>query len=113
MNHAVEDRESLKLNLQTKLRTTFEKTIDNPVLKAHLAWGILSDQLEAILGTEVHQQWFKSVHPLVLKNNILLLQTKNQFASHWINTHYQQLVDALVMVQDRRYSCFFISPKKN
>ena len=110
MNRAVEG--SLRLNIQNKLRTTFEKTIDNPVVKAQLSWNILSDQLEAILGTEVHNQWFKSVQPLVLKNNILLLQTKNKFASHWINTHYQQLVDALIMIQDRKYTCFFISPKK-
>lgn len=110
MNHVVD--ENLKQRLQNKLKTTFERTIDNPMLKAQLSWNILSDQLEAILGPEVHKQWFSSIQPLVLKNNILLLQTKNQFASHWINTHYQQLVDALIMVQDQRYTCFFISPKK-
>lgn len=110
MNHAVEDK--LKITLQNKLKTTFEKTIDNPVIKAQTTWSLLSDQLEAILGTEIHQQWFKHIQPLVLKNNILLLQTKNQFASHWINTHYQQLVDALIMIQDRKCTCFFISPRK-
>jgi hypothetical protein len=110
MNHVIDD--NLKINLQNKLKTTFEKTIDNPVIKAQMTWTVLSDQLESILGSEVHQQWFKNIQPLVLKNHILLLQTNNQFASHWINTHYQQLVDALIMIQDRRCTCFFISPKK-
>lgn len=110
MNHVVED--TLKINLKNKLKTTFETTIDNPVIKAQVSWNLLSDQLEAILGPEVHKQWFDSIQPMVLKNNILLLQTKNQFASHWINTHYQQLVDALIMIQDQKYTCFFISPKK-
>lgn len=111
MNHIVE--ETLRLNLHNKLKTTFETTIDNPVIKAQLSWDLLSDQLEAILGQTVHRQWFDDIQPLVLKNNILLLQTKNKFASHWINTHYQQLVDALITIQDPRYTCFFISPKKN
>lgn len=110
MNHIAND--NLKQNIHKKLKTTFEKTIDNPMLKAQLSWDILSDQLEAILGIEIHTQWFKSIQPLVLKNNILLLQTQNQFASHWINTHYQQLVDALLMIQDPKFTCFFISPRK-
>lgn len=110
MNHIVDDE--LKFNIQNKLKNTFERTIDNPVLKAQLTWDILSDQLSAILGNEIHNQWFKNIKPLVLKNNILLLQTETQFASQWINTHYQQLVDALIMIQDKKYTCFFISPKK-
>lgn len=110
MNHFVEDE--LKANIQNKLKNTFEKTIDNPVVKAQVAWNLLSDQLQAILGPEVHKQWFNNVRPLVLKNNILLLQTETSFASQWINTHYQQLVDALITIQDRKYTCFFIAPKK-
>jgi chromosomal replication initiation ATPase DnaA len=110
MNHLVDDE--LKINIQNKLKNTFEKTIDNPVLKAQLSWDILSDQLNAILGNEVHNQWFKNIQPIVLKNNILLLQTETNFASQWINTHYQQLVDALIMIQDKKYTCFFISPKQ-
>jgi hypothetical protein len=110
MNHFVED--DLKICIQNKLKSTFKKTIDNPVIKAQLTWDILSDQLEAILGSEIHNQWFKNIQPIVLKNNILLLQTETNFASQWINTHYQQLVDALLTLQDRKYTCFFISPKK-
>jgi chromosomal replication initiation ATPase DnaA len=111
MNHFVEDE--LKANIQSKLKNTFEKTIDNPVVKAQITWDLLSDQLQAILGNEIHQQWFKKIRPIVLKNNILLLQTDTAFASQWINTHYQQLVDALITIQDRKYTCFFIAPKKS
>ena len=110
MNHFVEDE--LKVNIQNKLKNTFEKTIDNPVVKAQITWNLLSDQLQAILGSEIHKQWFKKIRPIVLKNNILLLQTDTAFASQWINTHYQQLVNALIIIQDKKYTCFFIAPKK-
>ena len=110
MNRALE--EQLKLRLHKKLKSTLDKTIDNPVLKAYLTWQILSDQIKTILGDQVFNQCFKKVQPLVLKNNILLLQTETNFAAQWINTHYQELVDALVLTQDRKYTCFFIFPKK-
>lgn len=109
MNRIAENE--LKINIRNKLKSTLNKTIDNPVIKAHLSWEILSEQLQAILGSEVHAQWFKNISPIVLKNNILLLQTETSFASQWINTHYQELVDALLLIQDRKYTCFFISPK--
>ena len=102
----------LKINIQNKLKSTFTKTIDNPVVKAHQSWSILSDQLQAILGPEVHNQWFKNIQPLVLKNNILLVQTETNFASQWIHTHYQELVDSLMLIQDKNLTCFFLSPKR-
>ena len=111
MNHLIDDE--LKINIQKKLKSTFKKTIDNPVIKAQISWDLLSDQLADILGKEVHSQWFKNIQPLVLKNNILLLQTETNFSAQWINTHYQQLVDALIMIQDKKYTCFFIAPKKD
>ncbi len=103
--------EELKLNLQKKLKKTFKKPIDNPVLKARVSWNVLSEQLHAMLGEEIHTQWFHKVRPIILQNNVLLLQADSKFASQWINTHYQQLVDALIIIQDRKYTCFFISPK--
>lgn len=111
MKHLV--NEELKIKIQKKLKNTFTKTIDNPVIKAHDAWSYLSDQLLDILGHEVHTQWFKNVQPLVLKSNVLLLQSETQFSAQWINTHYQKLADALIMTQDKKLTCFFISPKKN
>ncbi len=110
MKHVAD--EQFRINLQEKLKNTFDKTIDNPVLKAHVSWNMLSEQLHAMLGQEIHSQWFKNIRPLILKNNILLLQAESQFASQWITTHYQQLVDALILIQDKKYTCFFISPKR-
>ena len=110
MNHFVDEKE--KINLHNKLKSTFQKTIDNPVIKAQSSWELLSEQLHDILGDTIHKQWFSNIQPLVLKNNILLLQTETSFAAQWINTHYQQLVDALLTIQDSRYTCFFIAPKK-
>ena len=108
MNQTIDKK--LQINIQNKLKSTFERTIDNPVIKGQISWNIISDQLEAILGPEVHTQWFSKVSPIVLKNNILVVQTTSQFASQWVNTHYQQLVDALILIQDKKHTCFFISP---
>ena len=110
MKYIVEDE--LKINIQKKLKSTFQKTIDNPVLKAFEVWDIVSEQLLDILGPEIHGQWFKKVKPLLLKNNILLRQTQNHFAAQWINTHYQQVVEAILTTQDKKLSCFFIAPSK-
>jgi len=110
MNHVINDE--LKNKIHKELKSTFNKTIDNPVIKAHITWGMLSEQLKDILGNEVHKQWFHHIHPIVFKNNVLLLQTESRFASQWINTHYQELVDALITIQDKKYTCFFIAPKK-
>lgn len=110
MNRVVDKH--LKLNIQNKLKSTFSKTIDNPVVKAHQTWEILSEQLKAILDNEVYAQWFNKVQPIILKNNILIVQAETTFAARWINTHYQELVDSLLLIQDKKHSCFFIAPKK-
>lgn len=111
MNHHVD--ENLKLKLHKKLKSTFTRTIDNPVVRANDVWKILNEQLACILDHQVHSQWFKPIKPLVLNNNILLLQTENQFAERWINTHYQELVELLLSAQDAKLSCFFMAPRKN
>lgn len=111
MNNYIGD--NFKNNLHKKLQSTFSKTIDNPVVKANDVWNILNDQLSCVLGPEVHSQWFKPIKPIVLNNNILLLQAENQFAERWINTHYQELVELLLSAQDKKLSCFFIAPRKN
>ena len=110
MKHTVD--KSLKFHIQKNLKNTFDSTIDNPMIKAQECWGLLSEQLFDILGPEVHTQWFKPINPLVLKNNILLLQTHSNFSAQWINTHYQGLVEALIKSQDKKLTCFFIAPKK-
>ena len=111
MTAVFEDK--LKLKLKEELKSTFSRTIDNPVIKAHQSWELLSEQLLAVLGEEVHTQWFKNAKPLVLKNNILLVQARTQFSAQWINTHYQELIDTLALVQDSKLTCFFIAPKSS
>ena len=109
MKYIVEDE--LKRKIQKKLETAFSKTIDNPVVKAHHSWNIISEQLLFVLGPEVHKQWFSPIKPILLKNNNLILQTESIFAAQWINTHYQELADLLVLAQDKKWTCFFIAPK--
>lgn len=102
---------TLQKNISSKLKEVLQDSFDNPVVKARNCWSITSEMLLAILGPQIHEQWFKQVSPLVLKNNILILQTHSNFAAQWINTHYQELVESLLKAQDPNLSCFFIAPR--
>ena len=103
--------EKLKYKIHKRLEDTFDLTIDHPVIKAQSTWSIVSDQLLDVLGPEVHSQWFKKAKPLILKNNILVIQVEGQFAARWISTHYQQLIDLLISLQNDKLSCFFVAKK--
>lgn len=100
----------LRRSLNQKLKEILNNSKDNPLLKAKTSWAILSEQLNFILGDDVHRQWFQEIQPIVLKDNTLILQTQTQFAAQWINTHYQELVETLIHAQDQNLSCFFIGP---
>lgn len=102
---------NLQKNISAKLKEVLQDSFDNPVVKARNSWYVASEMLSLILGKEVHDQWFKPVRPLVMKNNILILQTHSNFAAQWINTHYQELVESLLITQDPNLSCFFIAPR--
>ncbi len=81
----------------------------HPTVKAHYVWRLVSEQLVQMIGEAPFQQWFSSVQPLLLVDQILVLQTQNKFACQWINQHYRELVDALLSAQDAKYCCYFIS----
>lgn len=102
---------TLKRNIATKLKEIRNDSFDNPVVKARNTWQVASEMLVIMLGDEVHTQWFKNISPLFLKNKILVLQTENTFAAQWINTHYQELVESVLKIQDPALSCFFIAPR--
>lgn len=108
--HSRKEIIQLKRNIRKCIKEAFEDNIDNPVLKARTTWNTLSEQIKLILGDNVHKQWFRDIRPIVLKENALILQTPNQFAAQWINTHYQELAENLLHSQDRNCSCFFIGP---
>jgi chromosomal replication initiation ATPase DnaA len=88
-----------------------EKSLNlaHPVVKASYIWSILADQLNDILGPEVHHQWFKQVKPLVISDNVLILEVPNHFSAQWIHTHYHELVDVLLSVMDKKLTSFFVS----
>lgn len=81
----------------------------HPVVKASYVWSIVSDQLNDILGSHVHHQWFKNVRPLVISDQVLILEVPNHFSAQWIHTHYHELVDILLSAQNKKLSSFFIS----
>lgn len=104
-------RKNLKYRWTHKKAQLKEKSLKlaHPVVKASYIWSILSDQLCDILGPEIHHQWFKQVKPLVISDNVLILEVQNHFSAQWIHTHYHELVDVLLSVMDKRLSSFFIS----
>ena len=81
-----------------------------PLLEAVYLWNKISAQLQEILGPEVHQQWFSRVIPIVISNDVLILQGHGKFATYWISAHYQDLVDTLIEFHDQNLSVFFLSP---
>ena len=83
--------------------------VAHPVVKASYLWSILADQLCDVLGPEVHHQWFKQVKPLVISDNVLILEVPNHFSAQWIHTHYHELIDVLLSVMDKKLSTFFVS----
>lgn len=113
MSYSKQEEEKLKRHIAHKLKDILNSQRDNPVLQAHGAWEIVSEQLRHLLGEEVHRQWFRNSRPLVMNNKTLIVQTESLFAAQWIYTHYHELVEGLLQAQDRQYSCFFIAPKKN
>ncbi len=104
-------KKNLKLRWTQRQATIKEKSLNlaHPVVKASYIWSILSEQLCDILGPEIHHQWFKQVKPVVISDNVLLLEVPNHFSAQWIHTHYHELVDVLLSVMDKRLSSFFIS----
>jgi chromosomal replication initiation ATPase DnaA len=88
-----------------------EKNINlaHPVVKASYTWSIISDQLQDMLGPEIHHQWFKQAKPVVISDNVLILEVPNHFFAQWIHTHYHELIDLLIKVIDKNLSSFFVS----
>ena len=81
----------------------------NPVIRASHCWRIISEQLRDLLGKEIHRQWFKNITAVLISEHILILSTPSKQACHWINNHYQELVDLLISFQDKSLSTFFVS----
>lgn len=81
----------------------------NPVVKASYIWSIVTDQLCDVLGEEIHRQWFRNAKPLVIADQMLIIEVPNHFAAQWIHAHYQELTDVLIGVLDKNLSSFFLS----
>jgi hypothetical protein len=100
---------NLRQKIANRIKRQMESKFENPMIKASYHWSILSEQLRDILGVEIYNQWFKNVKPVVVSNETLLLEAQTKTATQWITTHYQELVDALLSVQDKNMTSFFIS----
>jgi chromosomal replication initiation ATPase DnaA len=83
----------------------------HPLVKANYVWSMVAEQLRAILGETTYDQWFATVKPIILADQMLVLQVSNRFASQWINQHYRELVDVLLNAQNPEFCCYFLSPQ--
>jgi len=110
-NHKYKYYQSLQKSINSKLKEILKESYDNPVIKARNTWQITTEMIHIILGEEIHNQWFKNIKPIVMKDRNLIVQTETLFAAQWINTHYQELIDGIMQAQDKNLSCFFIGPK--
>lgn len=110
-NRVLTRKNNLKSRWPQKQPRLKEKSLNlaHPVVKASYLWSILSDQLCDVLGPEIHHQWFRPVKPLVISDNVLILEVPNHFSAQWIHTHYHELVDVLLSAIDQQLSTFFIS----
>lgn len=103
--------QNLKTNWNQNRTRLKEKNLNlaHPVVKASYIWTIVSEQLCDVLGPEIHHQWFKQAKPLVISDNVLILEVPNHFSAQWIHSYYHELVDVLLSVLDANLSSFFIS----
>lgn len=108
-------RTNNKAELAKTINSTFKHSINakvaNPMVKASHCWTIIQEQLQALLDGAIYKQWFANTCATVIINDVLIVSTKDHFSSQWVNTHYIELIDTLVQLQDSNLSCFFISKK--
>lgn len=109
----VQGKKELEKNITNKFKTVLSTKISHPMVSASSCWSIIQEQLEAIFGITIYNQWFHKTSPMVISNNVLMLYTESNFAAQWLNNHYKELIDALVQAQDPQLSCFFIPKKSN
>lgn len=109
-NSRIESAISKEFAKIVKKATSKHNEQRNPMLWASLVWNRASEQLRDILGNEIHNQWFAKITPLVISDNVLILEAPKDFDARWINQHYQRLVDVLLGFQHSGLSSFFVAP---
>lgn len=102
---------SLKVSWQRRSRPLQLNltTPSNPMVKASYIWSIITDQLLDVFGEEIHRQWFLNARPIVIADQMLIMEVPNHFAAQWIHAHYQELIDVLIGVLDKNLSSYFLS----
>lgn len=95
--------------LKQKAFFTSDHRHASPLVRASHIWKIVSDQLECLLGSTIHTQWFMPIIPSVIGDHVLILRTPNETSTRWINAHYRDLIENLVKLHDSRLTVFFMS----
>lgn len=76
-------------------------------------WNVISGQAKDVLGEEIFERWFEDLIPLGIDGDRLQLQAKNQFDALWLHNNYQDVMDALLGLQNDGLTCYFKGPKGN
>lgn len=101
----------LARSINNTIKYTINANVSNPMVKASHCWSVVQEQLQTLLDAAIYKQWFVNTCATVIINDVLIITAKDNFASQWLNTHYIELVDALIQLQDNKLSCFFITKK--
>ncbi len=107
--HTKKLQQHLSGKFQRSLQQKFSMK-ENPMVRASCVWAIVSRQLRDVLGYSIYHKWFANILPMVISDNVLILQTQKNFDVRWINQHYHELIDLLISFQDKKLSSFIISP---
>ena len=70
---------------QKKAEALWEATLQMAAFQA--------DQEESKITENVVNRWLKDLHPLSFENNILKIDTEQEFRCNWINTNYKEALE--------------------
>lgn len=103
--------ENMRRRLSVNLNTLLHSSAVNPMVRSHSVWALMSEQIYDVLGSEIHHQWFKSIKPMIISENHLILETPNSKSSRWIKKNYLHLMQTLIKAQDSNLKISLVSPE--
>jgi hypothetical protein len=103
--------ELLRRRLNVNINTLLNTSAVNPMVRSHSVWALMSEQIYDVLGSEIHRQWFKSIKPMIISENHLILETPNNLSARWIKKNYLNLMQTLIRAQDSNLNISLVSPE--
>ena len=101
----------LQRRLNVNLKTLLNSNTVNPMVRAQSVWAIVSEQLNDVLGEEIHRQWFLDMKPRVVIEKHLILETSSNKSARWIKRNYLDLINALISSHECGLKVFLVAPE--